>query len=161
MSYSLYITSTEARSGESAICLGIMEMLLRKIDKVGFFRPIIKGSSGENVMDHDIQLISSRFNLGIPYEKMIGFTAAEAADMIGKKKDEALFEGIIAKYRQLAETCQFILCEGTDFASSPAALEFDINAEVIRNLGSSVLLVGIKILTQLNRVGGDHRDVEL
>ena len=116
-------------------------MLLRKIDKVGFFRPIIKGSPGENIKDHDIQLISSRFNLGIPYEKMIGYTAAEAADMIGMKKDEELFEGIITKYRQLAETCQFILCEGTDFASSLAALEFDINAEVIRNLGSSVLLV--------------------
>jgi phosphate acetyltransferase len=141
MSNSLYITSTEARSGKSAICLGIMEMLLRKIDKVGFFRPIIKGSPGENDKDHDIQLISSRFNLGIPYEKMIGYTAAEAADMIGMKKDEELFEGIITKYKQLAETCQFILCEGTDFASSLAALEFDINAEVIRNLGSSVLLV--------------------
>jgi len=141
MSNSLYITSTEARSGKSAICLGIMEMLLRKIDKVGFFRPIIKGSPGENVKDHDIQLLSSRFNLGIPYEKMIGYTAAEAADMIGMKKDAELFEGIITKYRQLAETCQFILCEGTDFASSLAALEFDINAEVIRNLGSSVLLV--------------------
>lgn len=141
MSNSLYITSTEARSGKSAICLGIMEMLLRKIDKVGFFRPIIKGSPGENVKDHDIQLISSRFNLGIPYEKMIGYTAAEAADMIGMKKDEELFEGIITKYRKLSETCQFILCEGTDFASSLAALEFDINAEVIRNLGSSVLLV--------------------
>ena len=141
MSNSLYITSTEARSGKSAICLGTMETLLRKIDKVGFFRPIIKGSPGENVMDHDIQLISSRFNLGIPYEKMIGYTAAEAADMIGMKKDQELFEGIITKYRQLAETCQFILCEGTDFASSLAALEFDINAEIIRNLGSSVLLV--------------------
>jgi len=141
MSNSLYITSTEARSGKSAICLGTMETLLRKIDKVGFFRPIIKGSPGENVKDHDIQLISSRFNLGIPYEKMIGYTAAEAADMIGMKKDQELFEGIITKYRQLAETCQFILCEGTDFASSLAALEFDINAEIIRNLGSSVLLV--------------------
>jgi phosphate acetyltransferase len=141
MSNSLYITSTEARSGKSAICLGTMETLLRKIDKVGFFRPIIKGSPDENAMDHDIELISSRFSLGIPYEKMIGYTAAEAAHMIGMKRDEELMEGIITKFRQLAETCQFILCEGTDFASSLAALEFDINAEIIRNLGSSVLLV--------------------
>jgi phosphate acetyltransferase len=151
MSNSLYITSTEARSGKSAICLGTMETLLRKIDKVGFFRPIIKGSPGKNEIDHDIELISSRFNLGIPYEMMVGYTAAEAAEMISMKKEQELFEGIITKYRQLAERCQFILCEGTDFASSIAAHEFDINAEVIRNLGSSVMLVA-----NANRKGVDE-----
>ena len=134
----LYITSTEARSGKSAISLGVMETLLRKIEKVGFYRPIV---SGKNEIDHDIQLISSRFNLDIPYEKMVGYTSSQAAEMITMKREEELIEGIITNYRELAESCQFILCEGTDYAGSLAALEFDINAEIIRNLGSSVLLV--------------------
>ena len=43
MSKNLFITSTEESSGKSLIVLGIMEMLLRTIDKVGFFRPIING----------------------------------------------------------------------------------------------------------------------
>ena len=41
MSNNLYITGTEARSGKSVVSLGVMEMLLRKIERVGFFRPII------------------------------------------------------------------------------------------------------------------------
>ena len=45
------------------------------------------------------------------------------------------------KYGQLQEMCDFVLCEGTDFASSTAAFELDINAEISKNLGSSVLLV--------------------
>ena len=36
MADSLYITATESRSGKSAISLGVMEMLARKICKVGF-----------------------------------------------------------------------------------------------------------------------------
>ncbi|NOR05950.1 MAG: hypothetical protein GQ575_06555 [Deltaproteobacteria bacterium] len=35
MSNNLYVVATEARSGKSAIILGVMEMLLRKIDRVG------------------------------------------------------------------------------------------------------------------------------
>ena len=46
MANNLFITATEARSGKSAISLGVMEMLLRKIDRVGFFRPIINVDPG-------------------------------------------------------------------------------------------------------------------
>lgn len=55
MSNSLYITAAEARSGKSAVTLGVMEILLRKIDKVDFFRPIIQGLDD---LDNDINLIS-------------------------------------------------------------------------------------------------------
>jgi phosphate acetyltransferase len=37
--------------------------------------------------------------------------------------------------------CDFVLCEGTDFVSSTAAFELDINAAISKNLGSPVLLV--------------------
>ena len=45
------------------------------------------------------------------------------------------------KYNDLKKTANFILCEGTDFAGSTAVFELDLNAEISRNLGSSVLLV--------------------
>ena len=45
------------------------------------------------------------------------------------------------KYNDLKEECDFILCEGTDFVGSTAAFEIDINAEISKNLGASVLLV--------------------
>ena len=137
----LFITATEARSGKSVISLGVMEMLLRKIDKVSFFRPIITGDPGREDPDQDIDLISSHFKLGIPYEDMYGYTTTEASNLISLGKEAELLEGIIQKYTRLEEHSEFILCEGTDFASSTAAFEFDINAEISCNLGSPVLLV--------------------
>lgn len=141
MSNNLYITSTEARSGKSLISLGVMEMLLGKIDRVGFFRPIINMDPGLKNPDNDINLISSRFKLEIPYEKMYGCTTKDVENLIAAGKDEEILERIIRKYNQLTETCDFVLCEGTDFASSTAAFELDINAEISKNLGSPVLLV--------------------
>ena len=141
MPNSLYITATEARSGKSAICLGVMEMLLRKIDRVGFFRPIIDVDPTSEVRDHDIHLIASRFSVTTPYEKMYGYTTKEVSDMISLGKEAEALEGIMKKYDDLKEESDFILCEGTDFAGSTAAFELDFNAVISRNLGSSVLLV--------------------
>lgn len=138
---SLFITATEARSGKSLISLGVMEMLLREIDKVGFFRPIINVDPDLKKMDEDIHLISSHFKLEIPYEQMYGYTVAEASNLISLGKGEEVIEGIIRKYDRLQEQYEFILCEGTDFASATAAFEFDINAEIGKNLGCPVLLV--------------------
>ncbi|MGD8228211.1 MAG: phosphate acetyltransferase [Desulfobacteraceae bacterium] len=141
MANSLYVTATEARSGKSAISLGLMEMLLRQIEKVGFFRPIITVDQERNEKDNDIDLISSYFDLGIPYEKMYGYTAAEAGELLSARGEGEVLDGIMRKYDQLEEVCDFILCEGTDFASSTAAFELDINADISKNLGSPVLLV--------------------
>jgi len=158
VAHNLYLTATEARSGKSAISLGVMEMLLRRIEKVGFFRPIINAGGSRNGTDNDIKLISSYFDLGIPYEKMYGYTAVEASDLLSAGKEEEIVEGIMRKYDELEETCDFILCEGTDFASSTAAFELDINAEISKNLGSPVLLVAN---AQQKTVDRTMRSIEL
>ena len=141
MADNLFITATEARSGKSLVSLGLMEMLLRKINKVGFFRPIIYADPASGKRDNDIQLISSHFKLEIPYEKMYGYTTQETADLVSQGKETEILEGIIKKYNELKQTCDFVLCEGTDYPSSSAAFELDINAEISTNLGAPVLLV--------------------
>jgi phosphate acetyltransferase len=141
MADNLYITATESKSGKSAISLGVMEMLARKICTVGFFRPIINATPGSEKRDNDIHLIASHFKLDFPYEKMYGYTLADANNLISGGREAELIEGIIKKYDELKKTCDFVLCEGTDFASSSAAFEADINAEISKNLGSPVLLV--------------------
>ncbi len=40
MANKLYVAGTEARSGKSAIILGMMELLTRNVKKVAFFRPL-------------------------------------------------------------------------------------------------------------------------
>ncbi len=138
MSDSLYITGNEAKSGKSAILLGIMEMLERKISRVGFFRPIIADTTEP---DNNIHLIATYFNLPYPYEKMYGMTAKEATDLAAMGKPLDVIEGIIKKYNELKELCDFVLCDGTNYAASTAAYEFDINIEISKNLSCPVLLV--------------------
>jgi phosphate acetyltransferase len=141
MSQGLFITATKARSGKSAISLGVMEMLKRKVDKVVFFRPIISAAEESAQGDNDIKLIASYFNLGIPYEKMYGLTSSEVSDLLSLGKEGDIFDTIFGKFDNLKASHDFVLCEGTDLASSAATFEFDINAEISKNLGCPVLLV--------------------
>lgn len=142
MSNNLFITATEARSGKSAICLGVMELLLRSVDKVAFFRPLINVEPDQKEKDNDIDLIASYYRLGgIPYHEMYAYTTSEASNLITLGKHEELFEGIFNRYKALERNYDFVLCEGTDLEGSTSAFEFDINAEIANNLSCPVLLV--------------------
>lgn len=140
MAKNLYLTTTEPRSGKSAIALGLMQLLMRDIRKVGFFRPIINTPS-KDVRDHDINLIQSQFHLDMEYEEAFAFTLQEAKDLLNTGKQDLLFETILKKYKEIEAKCDFVLCEGSDFQDTATAFEFDINAEIAANLGAPLLLI--------------------
>ena len=140
MSNNLYITATEARTGKSAVVLGMMQLLKKDISNVAFFRPIIN-SDEENVRDHDINLILNHFGMDIPYEDTYAYTLNQARELINNGQRSMLLENILNKYTQLAHQYDFVLCEGTDFLGKDAAFEFDLNADIAANLGSPVLVV--------------------
>jgi len=140
VSKNLYITATESKSGKSAIVLGMMQLLLRDVRKVAFFRPIINNTSKE-VRDHDINLILTRFGLDIPYEKTYAYSLHEARELINNGQHATLLENILNKYKALEAEYDFVLCEGTDFLGKDAAFEFDLNADIAANLGCPVLVV--------------------
>jgi phosphate acetyltransferase len=140
MADNLYVTSTERKSGKSVISLGLTEMLVRNVDKVAFFRPLIYMDSGRKEKDKDINLISEYYNLDIPYDKMYGFSTEEANEMLSQGKYDELIEKIVEKYKYLENNYDFVLCEGTDFEGSTSAFEFDINADIANNLGCPVVL---------------------
>ncbi|MFW6128769.1 MAG: phosphate acetyltransferase [Candidatus Aminicenantaceae bacterium] len=140
MADNLYVTSTERKSGKSVISLGLTEMLVRNVDKVAFFRPLIYVNSERKVKDKDINLISGYYNLDIPYYRMYGFSTEEANEMLSQGKYDRLIEKIVEKYKYLEENYDFVLCEGTDFEGSTSAFEFDINADIANNLGCPVVL---------------------
>ena len=139
MANNLFITATEARSGKSAVSLGIMEMLIRKVGRVGFFRPLIDADAPEH--DNDIQLFSTHFKLGIPFDKMFACTLAKASNLISSGRQDDLLEEIFSAYKELEKNHDFVLCEGIELQGSSASFEFDINARIARNLGCPILLV--------------------
>lgn len=142
MSKTLYLTATEAKAGKSVISLGIMQLLLRNVRKVAFFRPIITTPQDEHARDHDIELIRKHFELAQAYDDSYAFTMDEARQLIGKGQKEHLLDTILKKYKKLEAEYDYILCEGTDFIGADAPFEFEINADIADILGSPVLLIG-------------------
>ena len=140
MAKSLYITPTETKSGKSLIVLGIMQLLLKDIRMVGFFRPIINPHDNIN-KDNDIDLVLSNFHIGLRYEEAYAYTMEEAKNMINSGRQAEMMETILNKYKQLEEKCRFVLCEGTDFEIGSESFEFDINADIMADLGSPALVV--------------------
>jgi len=134
----LYITSIEPNSGKSLILLGIMELLSKRIRRLGFFRPIIQAGTQP---DNDIELIRRRYHLDFPYQDYYGVTYEETRDLIAEGEFEEILQRIIEKYKALEEKCDFIVCEGTDFTDIISAFEFNFNAEIANQLDAPILLV--------------------
>jgi phosphate acetyltransferase len=141
MSSSLYISTTEPGSGKALIALGILEFALLKTPKVGFFRPIIPEIETDK-KNEDIDLILSHFNLNQSYNSSFGLAYSEASKLIGNHDFDQVLEKIITKYKALEKQCDFLLCEGSDYLGESSAFEFDLNAEIARNLGCPVLILG-------------------
>lgn len=140
MSNSLYISTIDPGSGKALVALGIIESLLRKTSKVGFFRPIIN-QLNSNKPDEDIELIINHFHLHQTYEESYGILYQEANELIAQHKNDQLLEIIIAKYKQLEKSCDFIICEGSDYTIDSSAFNYNINTEIAKTLGSFLIIL--------------------
>jgi len=136
MANSLYIAAVAPGSGKSVVALGIMEMLSRRIRKIGYFRPVIPSGQAP---DNNIQLVKTRYNLDLTYEQMYAYTHEEARNLAADGKAETLLKNILHKYKALENKCKFVLSEGTDFTGVGSAFEFGFNADVANNLGTPIL----------------------
>src|SRR5688572_6804109 len=123
----------EAGSGKSVVALGIMELLSARVERLGFFRPIVP-----SVPDPQIELIRRRYQLEPPHDDLYALTEGEAnaIDDYGEQRKR-----VVHAYRPLAERCDFVLVEGTDFTGVAPAVAFGLNADLANELGAPVLVV--------------------
>jgi len=141
MSRNLYVTINEAKSGKSAVSLGLMELLEGMIQRVGFFRPIARMKETENGIDPNIELIRTHFRIDDDVESMYGVSAAMAEEYVARGRFDDLMEIIIDRYKAYEETVDFVLIEGTNYEGVTSWFEFDTNALIARNLGAPVLMI--------------------
>jgi phosphate acetyltransferase len=134
-SRNLYVTAMERGSGKSVVSLGLMELLSARVERPGFFRPIVP-SAAES--DAQIELIRRRYQLGATDEQMRALSE-EAASRIGEY--EELRKRVVEAYKALERDCDFVLCEGSDFTGAAPALDFGRNADLANELGAPVLVV--------------------
>ncbi|MFC5045935.1 phosphate acetyltransferase [Aquimarina hainanensis] len=140
MCKSVYIATIEPNSGKSIIVLGLMRMLLGKVARVGYFRPIIDDPK-EGEVDNHINTVISHFELDINFKNAYAFTRNEVLQKYNQGKSGEVIDGIIRKYKNLTERFDFILVEGTDFSDEGSIIEFDINVVIAKNLGIPAIIV--------------------
>lgn len=138
MAQSIYITAMGPRSGKSVVALGFMEMLSARLQRIGFFRPVIRGAEEA---DPQIELMRERYQLQAAYEQMHGSTAEVVNGLIAHGEHEEIEKRVLASFRELERECDFVVCEGTDFVGAAPALDFDLNANLANQLGCPVLVV--------------------
>lgn len=138
MSNNLYVSAIEAGSGKSLVSLGVAELLVRRVGRLGFFRPVIR--SGDKP-DNDTRLIRQRYCSSLDYESMYAVTHEEARELYVSDRYEELLKRILASYKALERECDFVLCEGTGFTGLSSAFELDFNARLANHLGCPVLVV--------------------
>lgn len=131
---SIYVFG-ERQSGKSVVLLGIMELLSRHVQKLGFFRPLVR--EGET-KDDAIRLISSGYHLPFPNRIKYGMTLENARLLVGGEKYDELLKRILQEYGSLASDCDVVVCLGTGFHDIPPGLALDFNIAVANNLGALV-----------------------
>lgn len=140
MSKSIFIATTEPYSGKSVIALGLVNMLLGKTKKTGYFKPIINVNPNEG-KDAHIQTITEYFNLAIKYDDTYAFTRPEVMRRMENGDQSEMLNTIIKKFKKLEDTYDFTVIEGSDFLGEGTAFEFELNLAIAKNLGAPVIIV--------------------
>ncbi len=136
MAQKVFITSTEQRSGKSLLTIGLINALQGIVPKVGYMKPIGQRYKEGSLVDEDAKLVKEIFKL----EDDLGDISPLSIKDAQVDKD-AFFEKVFATFDRLSADKDIVVIEGTDYTSTLAALEFDINAELAQNLAAPVLLV--------------------
>lgn len=144
---SLYITMHEPTVGGLIVSMGLMTILKEKINKVAFFRPIIKHESPK---DGDIKFMLEYFNLDIAYKKTYGLTVKEAESKIAAGKEHELIEELLDYYKALEREYDFILCQGINDDEFTVSLDFDLNLKIAKNIGAPCI----------NIISGRKKDIK-
>jgi phosphate acetyltransferase len=140
MSKNIFIATTEPYSGKSIVALGLVNMLLGKAKKVGYFKPIINSDPKERKDEH-IATIIEHFDLAVSYSDTYAFTRTQALQMIQNKSQGEMIDRIIEKCKALEEAYDFTVIEGSDFVGEGIAFELDANISIAKNLSAPVIIV--------------------
>jgi phosphate acetyltransferase len=140
MSKAIYLATTEPNSGKSIVSLGMMQLLLGKTAKVGYFRPIIDDFEKGRIDDH-IDTVLTHFEVDQKFEDSYAYTRSQVVQLKNMDKDDEIIGNIINKYKAIEDRFDIVLVEGTDFSGEGAIIEWDINVLIAKNLGIPAIII--------------------
>ena len=128
----VYLAGTEARSGKSAVAVGLVARLARRHARVGVFRPIVRGGGPDELLRVLLQ------------EAPTDLTVDEAWGVThdALHSDPVAAEGaVVDRYHAIAQGHDVVLVVGSDFTDVVAPTEFATNARIAADLGTPLVLV--------------------
>ena len=129
----MYLTAMGPASGKSIVALGLVELLSRRVSRVGFYRPIVQADP-----DNDLELIRSHYE--VPDERIgYAYTAAQRTDV--GPANRAGMGRIVERYKQIESASDFVVVEGTDFTAASSPIELEVNARIAENLALPIVAV--------------------
>jgi phosphate acetyltransferase len=140
MSKAIYVATTEPNSGKSIVSLGLMQLLLGKTAKVGYFRPIIDDLE-KGKIDNHIRTVLNYFEVDLKPEDAFAYTRSQVVQLKNQDRDDEIVGHIIHKFKAIEDRFDFVLVEGTDFSGEGAIIEWDINVIVAKNLGIPAVII--------------------
>jgi phosphate acetyltransferase len=140
---SVYVAGLGPGVGKGTVALGLVELLSRRVARIGVFRPLLAGPGDDPLLT----LLTERYPVMAGYADSFGVTGAEAGSLVADGKWEELIGRIVERYRQVERRCASVVVIGSDFAGGPAAggdempRELAFNARLATEFGSVVLPV--------------------
>ena len=128
----LYLAGTEARSGKSAVAVGLVARLARRHARVGVFRPIVRGGAPDELL----RVLLQEAPTELTADQAWGVTH----DALHADPSAAL-ETVVERYHDIARGHDVVLVVGSDFTDVAAPTEFGTNASIAADLGTPLVLV--------------------
>ncbi len=128
----IYLAGTEARSGKSAVAVGLVARLARRHARVGVFRPIVR----DGAPDELLRVLLQEAPTDLTADEAWGVTHhALHAD------PTAALGTVVDRYHAIAQGHDVVLVVGSDFTDVVAPTEFATNARIAADLGTPLVLV--------------------
>jgi phosphate acetyltransferase len=140
---SVYLTGLEAGGGKSAVALGVAELLSRRVERLGAFRPLTRGEN-----DPILELLRGRYQL--PSGAVgSGMTYDRAEELVGAGRQDEVLATVMERYRAMERGCDAVVVVGTDFGRDTGDPrgehglpdEMALNLRIAGELGAPVVAV--------------------
>src|SRR6478735_1816386 len=129
MARSVYVAGVEGFTGKSAVALGVLEQLSRRVARVAVFRPVVRAeASTGDVHDYVLDLLVSHDAVSLSYDECAGVSY----DDVHADPEDAM-DRIVARYHQVAEQADAVVVVGSDYTDVGAPAEFAFNAQLAAN----------------------------
>ena len=132
MTRSIYVAAPEGQTGKSVIALGLLDTLLREVESVGVFRPLVRSGHHDDILE----MLLSQPGVNLSYDEAVGITYDEM-----RSDPESALETIVEKFGRISPRCNAVVVLGSDYADVTSPTELSFNADIAANLNSSLLLV--------------------